>query len=129
MTESMTRPDGNLAYPEDWKTDEGNAECFAFQASMADRIGDGEDLQSHPHMATCERCRALVRDLEAIAIVARQLMPEDADPDEELWIKIDKKLALEDSQSANGGLPNRSIDASGAGIPLDGGLALEGGVA
>lgn len=127
MTEPITQPGGNIAGPEEWQTDAGNAECFAFQSTMAERIGEGEDLQSHPHMATCERCRALVRELEEIAIVARQLMPEDAEPGEDLWTKIEKKLAMEEPQEEE--RVSQSSEAQGSGLSLEGGLAFEGGLA
>jgi hypothetical protein len=110
------------------QTDEENSECVAFQSSMAQRIADGEDLQSHPHMATCDRCRSLVRDLEAIAIVARQLMPPDAEPDEDLWTKIERKLALEDAGPAEGKAAPHGHKEEAGGMSLEG-LALEGGIA
>jgi hypothetical protein len=129
MTEPIKQPGGNLPDPEQWQSDEDNAECVAFQASMAQRIGDGEDLQSHPHMATCPRCPALVRDLEAIAIVARQLMPPDAEPDEDLWTKIEKKLALESLDGAGGESGRPGAESPSSGLSLESGLALEGGIA
>jgi hypothetical protein len=70
-----------------------DADCVRFQASMPERIGAGEDLQADPHMLTCERCHALVRDLEYIAQVARQLMPIEEEPRDELWTNI--QLAIE----------------------------------
>jgi hypothetical protein len=70
-----------------------DAECAEFQASMPERIGAGEDLQTDPHMLTCERCRSLVRDLEYIAEAARQLMPIEEEPRDELWANI--QLAIE----------------------------------
>lgn len=70
-----------------------NAECAEFQASMAEQIGAGEDLQANPHMLTCERCRSLVRELEAIAEAARLLMPIEEEPRDELWANI--QLAIE----------------------------------
>lgn len=68
-------------------------ECAEFQSRMPERISSGEDLQAQPHMLTCERCRSLVRELEYIAEVARQLMPIEAEPRDELWNNI--KLAIE----------------------------------
>ena len=68
-------------------------ECAEFQALMPKRIEAGEDLQTFPHMLTCERCRSLVRDLEYIAEVARQLIPVEEEPRDELWAQI--KLAIE----------------------------------
>lgn len=68
-------------------------ECAEFQALMPKRIEAGEDLQTFPHMLTCERCRSLVRDLEYIAEVARQLMPIEEEPRDDLWTQI--QLAIE----------------------------------
>ena len=70
-----------------------DAECAEFQAGMADRIGAGEDLQTDPHMVTCERCSSLVQELELIAEVARQLIPVEQEPREDLWSQI--QLAIE----------------------------------
>jgi hypothetical protein len=70
-----------------------DAECAEFQASMPRRIGAGEDLQTDPHMLTCERCRSLVRELEYIAEAARQLIPVEQEPRDELWVNI--QLAIE----------------------------------
>jgi hypothetical protein len=125
MTEPIMQP-SNLQ--SDSNKFEGDpAECAAFQASMAERIGDGEDLQAHPHMATCERCSSLVRELEAIAEAARQLMPIDTEPDDDLWSKIESRLVLEESESQNGGGASQIKDTSA--IALEGGLAFEGGIA
>jgi len=120
MTEPIMQP-GNIL------TEADSAECAAFQASMAQRIGDGEDLQTNPHMETCERCTALVRELEAIAEAARQLMPIDAEPDEDLWSKIESRLVLEefDAESSEAIRPEQEKSA----IALEGGLAYEGGFA
>jgi hypothetical protein len=68
-------------------------ECAEFQALMPERIGAGEDLQTYPHMLTCERCRSLVRDLEYIAEAARQLIPVEEEPRDELWAQI--QMAIE----------------------------------
>jgi hypothetical protein len=70
-----------------------NRECAEFQALMPKRIEAGDDLQAFPHMLTCERCRSLVRDLEYIAEVARQLIPVEEEPRDELWAQI--QLAIE----------------------------------
>lgn len=70
-------------------------ECAEFQALMSTRIGNGEDLLLYPHMQTCERCRALLNDLETIAFVARQLIPAEEDPGDDLWVRIESQLAIE----------------------------------
>jgi hypothetical protein len=74
-------------------------ECFDFQAQMPERIAAGEDLQDHPHMLTCERCRSLVSDLEYIAQAAREYMGAEAEPNEDLWSKI--QSAIEHSGSSD----------------------------
>jgi hypothetical protein len=70
-----------------------DAECAVFQASMAQRIGAGEDLQADPHLASCERCRALLAELEFIVEFAKQVMPVEQEPRDELWSQI--QLAIE----------------------------------
>lgn len=70
-----------------------DAECVAFQASMADRIGAGEDLQSDPHLEACERCRALLAELEFIVEFAKQVMPVEQEPRDDLWSQI--QMAIE----------------------------------
>jgi len=72
-------------------------ECAEFQARMPERIGAGDDLQTYPHMLTCERCRSLVRDLELIAEAARQLMPIEEEPREDVWAKI--QIAIESGEA------------------------------
>jgi hypothetical protein len=74
-------------------TEVEDRECAEFQELMPERIGAGEDLQGYPHMQTCERCRALVRDLEYIAEAARRLIPIEEEPREDLWAQI--QIAIE----------------------------------
>ena len=78
-----------------------NQECAEFQALMSKRIEAGEDLQSFPHMLTCERCRSLVQDLEYIAEAARQFFPreEEVEPRDELWEHIQAQIAIERGQA------------------------------
>lgn len=49
--------------------------CKEFQAELSELLISGEDLFSHPHLQGCERCRALVVDLEMIAEMPRRLYP------------------------------------------------------
>jgi hypothetical protein len=86
----MTKPEEFLR---DLGQDLSDAECAEFQASMPQRIGAGEDLQTDPHMLTCERCSSLVRELEYIAEAARLLIPIEEEPRDELWSNI--QLAIE----------------------------------
>jgi predicted anti-sigma-YlaC factor YlaD len=74
--------------------DANNLTCAAFQAQLPELIGSGEDVASHPHLESCELCRALLRDLETIAEAARQLFPI-ADPPETLWEHIESAIKNE----------------------------------
>jgi hypothetical protein len=78
-------------------TPEADEECVAFQSQMPERIGAGEDLQAHPHMLTCERCRSLVQELEFIAGAARQFFPQEEEPPEKLWSQI--QLAIQNGEA------------------------------
>ena len=69
-------------------------ECARFQELMSERVGAGEDLQNYDHMLTCERCRALVHDLEQIAIAARELM--DREPSRDLWPTLSEAIERDD---------------------------------
>jgi hypothetical protein len=83
--------------------DEDKLTCAAFQGQLADRIGSGEDVASHPHLRTCALCRALLTDLETIAEAARQLFPI-AEPPDALWEHIDSAIRSE-TKSSEAGLP------------------------
>jgi len=85
-------------------------ECAEFQALMSARIGAGEDLQSYKHMQSCERCRALVRDLESIAIAARELMGLDEEPEKDLWSEIAEKIKLEETNGHHATYENSGED-------------------
>jgi hypothetical protein len=89
----MTDPNGIKQIDAEVAQEIADQECAQFQALMPERIGAGEDLQSYSHMHTCDRCRALVRDLEYIAEAARQLIPIEEEPQTDLWVRIN--LAIE----------------------------------
>ena len=111
-------------------------ECAQFQATMADLVSNGEDLQNQPHVLTCERCTALVRELEAIAEAARMLLPIEEEPGDDLWIKLQNKLAMESSidpdslSSESETEPEEEKKAASENIGDElSGLAFEGGMA
>jgi hypothetical protein len=108
------------------ENDPTEQECAIFQASMAERIGAGEDLQNNPHMLTCKRCRELMSELETIVGVIRESFPMEVEPHDDLWSKIESKLALESDEPEE---PKQEVRESRSDAPLEGGLALEGGVA
>jgi hypothetical protein len=68
--------------------------CEEFSATMADLIAAGEDIFAHPHVRKCKLHRALLDDLEAIALAARELL-RDADPPDRLWNGIQARLGHE----------------------------------
>ncbi len=78
--------------------------CQEFQDQLSELIGSGADAASHPHLQTCELCRALLNDLETIAEAARQLFPIQQ-PEDGLWDRIESAIKRdEDGASANGGM-------------------------
>jgi hypothetical protein len=75
--------------------DPGNMSCEEFQAQLSELIGSGEDASAHPHIQSCERCRALLSDLQTIADAARQLLPT-AEPPDEVWTQIESAIKREE---------------------------------
>jgi hypothetical protein len=71
-----------------------NMSCEEFQTRLAVMIGSGENMADHPHIRSCELCRALLADLETIAEAARQLLPVE-EPPEKLWDKIETAIKNE----------------------------------
>jgi len=72
----------------------GNMSCAEFQAQLPELVGSGKDAARHPHAQGCERCRALLADLETIAEAARQLFPS-VEPPDELWEQIESAIKKE----------------------------------
>ncbi len=72
--------------------------CAEFQAQLPELIGSGVDASAHPHIRSCELCRALLADLETIAEAARQLLPV-VDPPEDLWAHIESAIKSEDGDN------------------------------
>ena len=70
--------------------------CAEFQAQLPELIGSGENASSHPHIESCELCRALLADLETIAEAARQLFPV-VEPPDDLWEHIEFAIKHEKS--------------------------------
>ena len=78
--------------------DRKSLSCAEFQAQLPDLIGAGENVATHPHVLSCELCRALLADLETIAEAARQLFPS-VEPPEDLWEHIESAIEHEDDVS------------------------------
>jgi hypothetical protein len=75
-----------------------NLTCAEFQAQLPELIGSGKQIADHPHIQSCELCRALLADLETIAEAARQLFPIEEPPDE-LWDHIELALKKEEESA------------------------------
>jgi hypothetical protein len=73
-----------------------NLRCAEFQAQLPDLISSGEKITDHPHLHSCDLCRALLADLEAIAYAARQLFPVEEPPDA-LWKHIELAIVKEEA--------------------------------
>jgi hypothetical protein len=72
--------------------------CAEVQARLPELIGSGADVREHPHIKSCELCRALLADLETIAEAARQLLPV-VDPPEDLWAQIESAIRKDDGDT------------------------------
>jgi hypothetical protein len=95
MMDVNLHPSGFLPDPADEQA------CAEFQQSMAAQLTAGADLKSDPHLRSCARCQALLRDLEAIAQAARQLLPIEADPPDTVWAQIERALSQEDQHQSS----------------------------
>lgn len=69
--------------------------CEDFQEQLAELIGSGADATSHPHVQSCDLCRAFVADLQAIAAAARELFPVE-DPSDRVWEQIQSAIHEEE---------------------------------
>jgi hypothetical protein len=76
-------------------SDPNKIRCAEFQAQLPELIGSGENASAHPHVQSCELCRALLADLETIAEAARQLFPS-VEPPDEVWEQIESALKREE---------------------------------
>jgi hypothetical protein len=78
-----------------------NLTCAEFQAQLPELIGSGDRIAEHPHIKSCELCRALLADLETIAEAARQLFPI-VEPPDKLWDQIESAIKKEEDASDRG---------------------------
>ena len=76
-----------------------NMSCEDFQEQLPELIGSGADASSHPHVQTCELCRAFIAELETIAAAARELFPIE-DPSERVWEQIQSAIQEEEGKTS-----------------------------
>jgi hypothetical protein len=81
--------------------DPSKLRCAEFQAQLPELIGSGANASAHPHIQSCELCRALLADLETIAEAARQLFPI-VEPPDDLWEHIESAINSEDGNADPG---------------------------
>jgi hypothetical protein len=74
-----------------------NMSCEEFQNQLAELIGTGADASSHPHVQSCDLCRAFLGELEAIAAAARELFPVE-DPSDRVWEQIQSAIQEEEGK-------------------------------
>jgi len=75
-----------------------NISCSAFQNQLPQLIGSGENVSNHPHLQSCDLCRALLSELEVIAAAAHDLFPS-AEPPDRVWYKL--KVAIESEEAGS----------------------------
>jgi len=82
--------------------------CEEFQSQMPELLGDG--IHEHQHLKTCERCRALLEELEYIASIASDLLLPVHEPGDSVWKKISASLpkSNDDAAKLNGHLAGSS---------------------
>ena len=73
--------------------------CADFQNQLAELIGSGAEVSSHPHVQSCDLCRAFLTELEAIAAAARELFPVE-DPPDRVWEQIQTALQEEEGKTS-----------------------------
>ena len=83
--------------------DPAKMSCAEFQAQLPALIAPGEDAAAHPHLQSCQDCRAFLASLEAIAEAARQLFPS-VEPRDEVWERIESAIRREAEGSFDPGL-------------------------
>jgi hypothetical protein len=62
--------------------------CREFQDRLGEAVASGFDAKSHPHLQTCDICRALVREVDVVAteaivaeVVRRRRFGDDEGPE------------------------------------------------
>ena len=73
--------------------------CAEFQALLPELLDSAGETTEHPHLQSCENCRALLANLESIAEAVRVLFPIE-EPAEALWGQIEMAIMREEADSA-----------------------------
>jgi hypothetical protein len=74
--------------------------CEEFQSQLPELVGAGQDIRSHEHLKTCDRCAELLADLEYIAGIAGDLLLPVYEPGEAVWQKISASIAKPSDEAA-----------------------------
>lgn len=70
-------------------------ECNQLERYLEQGMEQELPAEAVGHLSCCQRCRAIVADLEAIRVTARQLAEEDATPPERIWMSLRAQLESE----------------------------------
>jgi hypothetical protein len=86
MREKENRPTGK-------PTDGAEMNCEDFQAQLPQLMEAG--IHDHPHLRSCQRCAALLEELEYIAGIAEKLLEPVYEPPDKVWHNIQSQIARE----------------------------------
>jgi cell fate (sporulation/competence/biofilm development) regulator YlbF (YheA/YmcA/DUF963 family) len=78
-------------------TDGTAMNCEEFQEQLPQLMEAG--IHDHPHLRSCQRCTALLEELESIAHFAAELLKPVYEPHDKVWNKIQTQIAHEDGIS------------------------------
>ena len=90
MREKEDRPTGT-------PTDGQVMNCEEFQEQLPQLMEAG--IHDHPHLRSCQRCTALLEELEYIAGIAEELLQPIYEPPEKVWQNIRSQIACDDRGS------------------------------
>ena len=83
-------------------TDRPSLDCERFQEQLPQLMESG--IHDHPHLRTCQRCTALIDELEDIAEAAKAILPLYEPPDK-VWDNIRTQISREDGISGASSQP------------------------
>ena len=87
------------ARPDDPTSSSRALNCTEFQARMPQLMAD--DIHSHPHLALCDRCSALLHELEEIGIAAKNLLKPEYEPSDDVFKKLLSRIGNEESSGGS----------------------------
>jgi hypothetical protein len=81
-------------------TEEGDImTCEEFQAQLPELM-NRNNIHDHEHLKTCDRCTALIAELETIGEAARKLLESTYEPSDRILEGLRRSIADENSNTA-----------------------------